>query len=67
VTSLRRALWSLAGAAFLFGLIDLALILTSDFAPVPEVFAVLGLIIGWGFVGAGLFAWARDPTTASAC
>jgi signal transduction histidine kinase len=61
VTSLRRALWSLAGAAFLFGLIDLALILTSDFAPVPEVFAVLGLIIGWGFVGAGLFAWARRP------
>ncbi len=61
MTSLRRALWSLAGAAFLFGLIDLALILTSDFAPVPEVFAVLGLIIGWGFVGAGLFAWARRP------
>jgi signal transduction histidine kinase len=61
LTSLRRALWSLAGAAFLFGLIDLALILTSDFAPVPEVFAVLGLIIGWGFVGAGLFAWARRP------
>jgi signal transduction histidine kinase len=28
---------------------------------VPEVFAVLGLIIGWGFVGAGLFAWARRP------
>jgi signal transduction histidine kinase len=28
---------------------------------VPEVFAVLGLIIGWGFVGAGLFAWVRRP------
>jgi signal transduction histidine kinase len=61
VTSLHRALWGLAGAAFVFGLVDLALILTSDFAPVPEVFAVLGLIIGWGFVGAGLFAWARRP------
>jgi signal transduction histidine kinase len=23
--------------------------------------AVLGLVVGWGFVGAGLFAWSRDP------
>ena len=23
--------------------------------------AVLGLLVGWGFVGAGLFAWSRDP------
>ena len=25
------------------------------------VLAVLGLVVGWGFVGAGLFAWSRDP------
>ena len=58
---MRRALWGLAGAAFIFGLVDLALILTSDFAPLPGVFETLGLIIGWGFVGVGLFAWARRP------
>ena len=23
--------------------------------------AVLGLVIGWGFIGAGLFTWARRP------
>ena len=28
---------------------------------VPELMATLGLIIGWGFIGAGLFAWARRP------
>jgi signal transduction histidine kinase len=44
-----------------FGLVDLALILTSDFAPLPGVFETLGLVIGWGFVGVGLFAWARRP------
>ncbi len=45
----------------MFGLIDLALILTSDFAPSPAVFTSLGLVIGWGFIGAGLFAWLRRP------
>jgi signal transduction histidine kinase len=29
--------------------------------PVPELMATLGLVIGWGFIGAGLFAWARRP------
>ena len=59
--SLRTALWSLAGAAFVLGLIDLALILTSDFVPTPAIWTTLGLVIGWGFVSVGLFAWARLP------
>jgi signal transduction histidine kinase len=61
VTSLRRALWGLAGAAFLFGLIDLALIVTSDFLELRGAWAVTMLIVGWGFAGVGLFAWARRP------
>jgi signal transduction histidine kinase len=44
-----------------FGLADLALILTSDFIPVREAWAVFGLLIGWSFIGTGLFAWARRP------
>ena len=59
MTSLRRALWCLAAAGFVFGVIDLALILTSDFA--PHVMGPFGLVIGWGFIGAGLFAWSRRP------
>jgi signal transduction histidine kinase len=59
VTSLRRALWCLAAAGFVFGVIDLALILTSDFA--PHAMGPFGLVIGWGFIGAGLFAWSRRP------
>ena len=42
-------------------MIDLALILTSDYVPIPPVLGTLGLIIGWGFIGVGLFAWARRP------
>ena len=43
------------------GLIDLALILTSNHLPLRGAVAVLGLLVGWGWVSTGLFAWARDP------
>jgi signal transduction histidine kinase len=61
MTSLRSALWSLGVAGFVFGVIDAALILTSDFAPTAALMPTIGLIIGWGFIGAGLVAWARRP------
>ena len=44
-----------------FGFIDLALILTSDFVTPRGLWATLALTVGWGFVGVGLFAWARRP------
>jgi len=44
-----------------FGVIDVALILTSDHTNLRGAVAVLGLVIGWGFIGAGLFTWARRP------
>ena len=43
------------------GLIDLALILTSNHLPLRGAVAVLGLFVGWGWVGTGLFIWAREP------
>jgi signal transduction histidine kinase len=43
------------------GLIDLALILTSNHLELRGAVAVLGLFVGWGWVGTGLFAWSRDP------
>jgi signal transduction histidine kinase len=42
-------------------LIDLALILTSDFVPVRGLVAAAGLLVGWAFVATGLFAWSRHP------
>jgi signal transduction histidine kinase len=36
-------------------------VLTSDHTNLRGAVAVLGLAIGWGFIGTGLFAWARRP------
>jgi signal transduction histidine kinase len=44
-----------------FGVIDAALIITSDHTNLRGAVVVLGLVIGWGFIGAGLFTWARRP------
>jgi hypothetical protein len=42
-------------------LIDLALILTSDFVPLRGLVAAVGLLVGKAFVVAGLFAWSSHP------
>jgi len=44
-----------------FGLIDVALILTSNHIDVRGAWAAAALFVGWGFIGAGLFAWVRSP------
>jgi signal transduction histidine kinase len=44
-----------------FGLIDVALILTSNHVEVRGAWAAAALFVGWGFIGAGLFAWSRRP------
>jgi signal transduction histidine kinase len=51
----------LAAAGVVFGLVDVALIVTSNHVDVRGLWATVGLIVGWGFIGAGLFAWARGP------
>jgi signal transduction histidine kinase len=51
----------LAGAAIALGVIDVALILTSNYYSARGFLAVVGLLVGWGFVGAGLFAWWKHP------
>jgi signal transduction histidine kinase len=61
MTSLRRALIGLAVLAFAIGLGSLALILTSDHESPRGLAAALTLVTGWGFAGAGLFAWDRRP------
>jgi signal transduction histidine kinase len=58
---LRRALWALAGGGVVMGLAVVAVIFTSDMLSPPGAWAAFGLIIGWGFIGVGLFAWRRRP------
>ena len=61
MTSLRRALIALAFLAFASGVGSVALILTSDHESSRGLAASLTLVAGWGFTGAGLFAWDRRP------
>ena len=45
----------------MFGVVDVALVLTSDHMHLRGAVATLGLVVGWGFIGAGLYTWARRP------
>ncbi|HEX5781520.1 MAG TPA: hypothetical protein VFX80_06345, partial [Solirubrobacteraceae bacterium] len=56
----RRTL-AIAGAALLCGVGDVLLVLGSEHFPDPEVWAVFGPVVGWSFVGTGLYAWQRRP------
>jgi signal transduction histidine kinase len=59
--SLHRALWALAVAGVVLGLVVLALMVTSDMIDTPGVWAAGTLLAGWGFIGVGLYAWGRRP------
>jgi signal transduction histidine kinase len=63
VRSLRRALWSVAFAAVVAGLAATALIISSEHIPDPGISIAIGLLIVWSFVGTGLYAWWRRPTS----
>ena len=56
----RRTL-AIAAAALLCGVGDVLLVLASEHFPDPEVWAVFGPLVGWSFVGTGLYAWRRRP------
>ena len=67
MTSFRRALIALGVLGVLIGIGMLILILSSTnthaggtFAP-RGTYAAYTLMIGWGFAGTGLYAWARRP------
>jgi signal transduction histidine kinase len=56
-----RALLLGAAAGLGLGALYLALVLTSDHTDDRGLTAGLGLLVGWSFVGTGLFAWWRRP------
>ena len=58
---LRRALLALFFVGILCAGADVALVLTSDHESQKALAAILGPLIGLGFVGTGAFAWWRRP------
>jgi signal transduction histidine kinase len=58
---LRRALVALFAVGVLCAGADVALVLTSDHETQKVLAAILGPLIGLGFVGTGAFAWWRRP------
>jgi signal transduction histidine kinase len=56
----RRTL-AIAAAALLCGVGDVLLILSSEHFSDPDVWVVFGPVVGWSFVGAGLYAWRARP------
>jgi hypothetical protein len=56
----RRTL-AISAAALLCGVGDVLLILSSEHFPDPGVWAIFGPLVGYSFVGTGLYAWHRRP------
>jgi signal transduction histidine kinase len=61
VNALRRALAAVAVAGLVTGAGAATIILSSDHLDNRGLYAALGLLIGWPFIGVGLFAWWRRP------
>ena len=57
----RRALLGLAITGLVSGLALAAIVLSSDHIDDRGFEAGLGLLVGWSFIGTGLFAWWRRP------
>ena len=61
MTGLHRALVAIALAGLVSGAASVAVIADSNHAPQPGATIAIGLLIGWSFIGTGLFAWWRRP------
>ena len=61
MTSLRRALVALGAVGVVAGAAPLALALATEEGHQRELIAVFGPLIGWAFIGTGIFAWMRRP------
>jgi signal transduction histidine kinase len=59
--SLRRALFGLGAIGLVSGAVPLALALENEGGHQRELIAITGPIIGWAFIGTGIYAWLRRP------
>jgi signal transduction histidine kinase len=58
---LRRALLLVAAAAAAVGIGDVPIVLSSDHESARGALLAATLVIGWSFVGTGIYAWWRRP------
>jgi signal transduction histidine kinase len=61
MSGLRRALLALGVIGLVAGAVPLALALASEGGHQRELIAVTGPLIGWAFIGTGIYAWLRRP------
>ena len=61
MTSLRRALFLVGVVGVVAGAVPLALALANEGGHQRELIAITGPLIGWAFIGTGIFAWSRQP------
>ena len=59
---LRRALAALAIAGVVMGIFVFVVVAGSDVPAAPPLEAALTFLVGWSFIGTGLFAWDRRPS-----
>jgi signal transduction histidine kinase len=59
--SLRQALIGLAALSLVMGAVAITIILTSNHMSHRGAWAAFGGLIGWSFIGAGLYTWWRRP------
>src|SRR5215216_3715550 len=59
--SLTRALVALGAVGFVAGAVPLVLALAEEGGHQRELIAVTGPLIGWAFIGTGIYAWLRRP------
>ena len=62
LTPLRRALIAIALLGALTGIALFVIVATSEVPAAPVLEAFITLLVGWSFIGTGLFAWDRRPT-----
>jgi signal transduction histidine kinase len=62
LTPLQRALLAIALAGVLLGIALFVIVATSQVPAAPLLEAFITLVVGWSFIGTGLFAWDRRPT-----
>src|SRR5215216_6632799 len=65
ISAARRPWLALAPGGLLAGVGALALVVTSDHEENVLALGVFGLLLGWTFIGTGLFGWARRPENAT--
>jgi signal transduction histidine kinase len=61
LTSLQRALIAIALLGVLLGIALFVIVVTSEVPAAPLLEAFITVLVGWSFIGTGLFAWDHRP------